>query len=76
VTELRDLGLLKLFFGADPPALAAARLAVHRVKLAEYEALAGGELPRGPRLALESGIGHEREWIRFWERLAREGEGA
>src|SRR5262245_49058228 len=29
-TELRDLALLKLFFGADPAALAAPQLDVHR----------------------------------------------
>jgi DNA-binding PadR family transcriptional regulator len=71
--ELRDPGLLKLFFGADPKPLAAARLEAHRAKLAEYEALRGddtGAGPRGPWLALESGIGHEREWIRFWAELA------
>ncbi len=73
LAELRDLGLLKLFFGADPGELAAARLEAHRAKLAEYEEV--HRSPRlqelkGPRLALEAGIGHQREWIRFWERLA------
>jgi PadR family transcriptional regulator, regulatory protein AphA len=72
-TELRDPGLLQLFFGADPKALAARQLAVHRERLEEYERLrqvAGSEAPPGPRLALESGIGHEREWVRFWAKLA------
>ncbi len=72
LSELRDLGLLKLFFGADPAELAEVQLEAHRRKLAEYEALRGfdqGEEPRGPWLTLESGIGHQREWIRFWERL-------
>ena len=73
-TELRDPGLLQLFLGADPAALAEVQLRTHRAKLAEYEAMhdssqAGG-LP-GPRLALEAGLAHEREWIRFWERLAQ-----
>jgi DNA-binding PadR family transcriptional regulator len=71
--ELRDLGLLKLFFGADPVALAEVQLGAHERKLAEYEAfrrLDSGDGPRGPWLALESGIGHEREWIRFWSKLA------
>jgi DNA-binding PadR family transcriptional regulator len=73
-TELRDPGLLKLFFGADPRRLAAPQLEAHRTKLAEYEALhasmnAGGG-PSGPRLALEAGIAHEREWVRYWRRLA------
>jgi PadR family transcriptional regulator AphA len=71
-TELRDLGLLQLFFGADPAGLATAQLAVHERKLAEYEQVrqAGEDRPRsGPALALEAGIGHEREWVRFWKGL-------
>ena len=71
--ELRDPGLLKLFFGADPAGLAAARLEAHRAQLRSYEErldAAGDEGPRGPRLTLEAGIAHEREWVRFWERLA------
>jgi DNA-binding PadR family transcriptional regulator len=73
-TELRDPGLLKLFFGADPAVLAPAQLGVHERKLAEYERLraaAGDEDRSGPLLSLEAGIGHEREWVRFWRRLAR-----
>jgi DNA-binding PadR family transcriptional regulator len=72
-TELRDLGLLQLFFGADPAPLAVVQLAVHEDKLAEYEAMrAEDDEPRdsGPSLALEAGIAHEREWVRFWRRLA------
>jgi PadR family transcriptional regulator, regulatory protein AphA len=72
-TELRDLALLKLFFGADPGALAKVQLEIHRAKLAEYEALARGAVdgePSGPLISLEAGIGHEREWVRFWKRLA------
>jgi DNA-binding PadR family transcriptional regulator len=72
-TELRDPGLLQLFFGADPAALAERQLAVHAERLAGYEALLdalGSEGPAGPRLALEAGIGHEREWVRFWSELA------
>jgi len=72
-TELRDPGLLQLFLGADPATLAHAQLAVHRERLDEYaalaEALADGT-PEGVRLALESGLGHEREWVRFWSRVA------
>src|SRR5436190_18726028 len=73
-TELRDLALLKLFFGADPAGLAAEQLEVHEAALAEYERLrsrlAAARGDRGPRLTLESGIGHEREWVRFWSKLA------
>ena len=28
-------------------------------------------MPEGVRLALEAGIGHEREYVRFWSRLAK-----
>jgi DNA-binding PadR family transcriptional regulator len=72
LSELRDLGLLKLFFGADPKQLAEVQADAHRRKLAEYEALKRfdfGQEPRGPWLTLESGIEHEREWLRFWEKL-------
>jgi PadR family transcriptional regulator AphA len=72
--ELRDLALLKVFFGADPGVVAPGQLAAHRRKLAEYQALreslgADREL-EGPVRALEAGIAHEREWVRYWERLA------
>ena len=71
-TELRDPGLLQLFFGAAPGPLAEAQRAIHAERLAEYERLreeADG-WPEGARLVLESGIGHEREWLRFWEQVA------
>jgi len=74
LTELRDPGLLKLFFGADPKALAEAQVPVHQRKLAGYEELLtemGAGIPAGIRLSLESGIGHEREWVRFWSKLAK-----
>lgn len=70
--ELRDPSLLKLFFGADPKEIAEEQVDAHRQKLAEYEAmqrLDRGAKPRGPWLALEAGIGHERASIRFWKRL-------
>jgi PadR family transcriptional regulator AphA len=74
--EVRDAGTLKLFFGADPAKLAVSQLEAHRRQLASYEQLrdtAAGDsadFPRGMRLALEAGIGHEREYIRFWSELA------
>jgi hypothetical protein len=61
-----------VFFGADPARVAAARLEGHREKLARYEALKArddGTGPRGPWLALESGLRHEREWIAYWQDL-------
>ncbi len=74
--ELRDIGLLKLFFGADPRVIAPAQLEAHRAKLAEYEAMrqeAEGLGPDGPRLVLESGIDHERAYVDYWERLLEGG---
>ena len=68
-TRLRDPGLLKLFFGADPAALGAIQLETHERVLREYQEMA--PLPaEGPNLVLEAGIGHEREYVRFWKRLA------
>ena len=71
-TELRDLGLLQLFFGANPKAVAEVQLRIHGDALARYEQLheGAGEWPEGARLVLESGIGHEREWLRFWKGVA------
>jgi PadR family transcriptional regulator AphA len=74
--ELRDPGILKLFFGANSRALGAVQLDMHRRRLAAYEHLrdqgrAGGvDTESGPLLALEAGIGHEREYIRFWQKIA------
>jgi DNA-binding PadR family transcriptional regulator len=69
--ELRDASTLKLFFGGDPAPLAQAQLEAHGHRLKEYEQLlaqaAGAS--RGQVLALECGIGHEREFIRFWSAL-------
>jgi PadR family transcriptional regulator, regulatory protein AphA len=73
VPELRDLGMLKLFLGADPKALGQAQLAAHRAKLDEYyeiRKLDQGIDPRGPWIALEAGIEYEKQMIRFWKRLA------
>jgi PadR family transcriptional regulator AphA len=73
LAELRDPGLLKLFFGADARTLAVARVEAHRGKLAEYEARLAFDLgsePRGPWLTLAAGVAHEREWVRFWSELA------
>jgi DNA-binding PadR family transcriptional regulator len=72
-TELRDAGLLQLFLGAEPEGVAKRQLEAHEQRLLEYEALSRAlpaEVPRGMRLSLEAGIGHEREWVRFWRALA------
>lgn len=71
--EVRDPGLLKLFFGADPARLAPTELERHERKLARYEATMaayGATMPPGPRLALEAGIAHEHTWLAYWRGLA------
>ena len=73
VPELRDLGMLKLFLGADPEALGVVQLAAHEAKLQEYyeiRKLDQGIEPRGPWIALEAGIQYEKQMIRFWRGLA------
>jgi PadR family transcriptional regulator AphA len=72
LTELRDLALLKVFFGADPKSIAAAQAPAHQAQLAEYEKVreSAESLPEGPRISLEAGIEAERIWAGFWSRLA------
>jgi PadR family transcriptional regulator, regulatory protein AphA len=71
--ELRDAGLLKLFFGADPKTLAPPQLEAHGERLREYEEVLEQcremNAPAGIIHAIEAGIGHEREYVRFWKRL-------
>ena len=73
--ELRDAGLLKLFFGADSKTLAPEQLEAHEEKLREYEAQLEEcrriDAPEGVIHAIEAGIGHEREYVRFWSRLKK-----
>jgi PadR family transcriptional regulator AphA len=74
MAELRDPGILRLFFGGNPERLARAQLSTHRQRLAELESLAeamAGQpgIPRGFRLTVAAGLGHEREWVRFWGQL-------
>ncbi len=74
LAELRDPGLLRLSLGAPPGPLAAAQLAAHEAKLAEYEALdeaAGEVLTEGQRLTLRAGLAHERVWVAFWSEIAQ-----
>jgi PadR family transcriptional regulator AphA len=76
LSELRDPGLLKLFFGADQAELAAVQLEAHKRQLREYEELRAadtGDGPRGPWQTLDAGIAHERVWIRFWSALSADG---
>ncbi len=72
--ELRDPGLLKLAFGSDARSLASAQLPVHEERLRHFQELlrvleaAGATVEQ--RLVVESGIGHEREYVRFWKKVA------
>jgi len=72
--ELRDPGLLKLAFGGDAQTLATAQLSAHEDRLEELRRLARtlemAGAPEEQRLVAEAGIGHSREYIRFWKKLA------
>jgi DNA-binding PadR family transcriptional regulator len=73
IPELRAPALLKLFFGADPAALAPLQIEAYRRQLAEYEAIRDSmpdSVPEGPRLALDAGIANARQQIEWWEALA------
>lgn len=73
LTELRDLALLKVFFGADTKAMGATQVPAHEERLAEYEEFwetAGEGLTEGMRITLNAGIEAERGWVEFWSRLA------
>jgi PadR family transcriptional regulator AphA len=83
-TELRDLGLLQLFFADLEPAttraIAQEQLALHRTQLAVYEA-GRTAAPRGPRstsptveqwrgVTLRMGLLYERAAVEFWAAVA------
>lgn len=77
-TQVRDLGLLKLFFAGliDEDAareLARAQAAVHRERLAAYEAVAGAKAQSPddlyPLETLRMGLMVERAFVAFWESL-------
>lgn len=73
--ELRDISLLKVFFGADPRPIAREQAGAHRAKLLEYRELEqelDGAEDTGQLTALRAGIGHETEWVRYWADLAGE----
>ncbi len=80
-TEIRDLGLLKLFFGAQATAaqreaLAAEQHRSHTTRRTEYEVLreAVAEVATAPELAtLEMGLRFERAAVAFWAELLEEG---
>lgn len=72
--EVRDPGLLKIYFGADPKAVAAAQTAAHAARLKEWEnlrqALSGYDVPEGPGITLDAGIDWGRAITKFWSSLS------
>ena len=71
--QLRDLAIMKIFFGAPPHPLARTRLLFHQARLKEYELLreTSGLAPSGARTALEAAIAHERTAVRFWSDVSK-----
>lgn len=71
--QLRDLAILKVFFGAAPEDIARVRVLAHQARLKDYEFLreAGGLTHEGPRRAIEAAIAHERTSIRYWSELSK-----
>lgn len=72
--ELRDLSLLKLYFGADAGKLAEEQIERHSQALSDYVEIeqVAEHLPPGVQRALAAGLGHEREYVRFWQSLIDE----
>lgn len=78
-TEIRDLGLLQLFFGAlvdheDVVELARAQELAHTDRLAEYRAIdqqtSGPEMSY-PRDTLRLGLAFEEAAVAFWRSMAK-----
>jgi PadR family transcriptional regulator, regulatory protein AphA len=72
--ELRDVSLIKLFFGADPHPIAERQVAAHEQMLTTYEELhsmlsLAPDSPRGPISTLEVGIRHEEAMVAYWRSL-------
>jgi DNA-binding PadR family transcriptional regulator len=76
-TEIRDLAVLKLFFGsqAEPDhlrVLAERAAAAHRKRLAEYEAIAAmSGIDVHERSTLELGLRYEQNAIAYWEEVSK-----
>lgn len=77
-TEIRDIGLLKLFFGGLVEGAAVAELAraqheAHRERLDEYEAIEGEQAPTPemtyPLTTLRLGLAFERAALAFWQSI-------
>lgn len=75
-TEVRDLGLLKLYFAgmAGPERIrqmAQEQIALHEERLAEYDALSAEmahyDKLRPHQVPIRMGYLHEQAWIAFWQ---------
>jgi DNA-binding PadR family transcriptional regulator len=74
-TQIRDTGLLKLFFGAGLSAdevaeLARAQEEAHRARLAVYESITGDAMDPRHAAVVHAGLLHERTFVDFWRELA------
>jgi hypothetical protein len=73
VPELRDPGVLKLFFGADPVVVAEYQVGILEAKLVESRALRAEVLAviaPGQLRALDLGIAHYEASAAIWRALA------
>jgi DNA-binding PadR family transcriptional regulator len=73
--QIRDTGLLKLFFGeglsADEVAeLARAQEEAHRARLAAYEAIADTVTNPNHAAVVHAGLLHERTFAEFWREIS------
>lgn len=85
-TQIRDLALLKLFFGelvpsAQVAALAVTRADAHRERLAVYEQIdavlrPAGVAARHEHATVRLGLAYERAAVQFWADIAAEWEPA
>ncbi len=73
--QIRDAGLLKLFFGDglspdEIRALAQAQEEAHRARLAVYEATAATVTNPSHAAVVHAGLLHERTFAEFWSEIA------
>ena len=73
--QIRDSGLLKLFFGdgmnaGEIAALARAQEEAHRARLAVYELIVDGITNPNHAAVVRAGLLHERTFADFWREVA------
>ena len=73
--EIRDIGLLKLFFGdladaADLVRLAEGQAAAHGERLGYYESIGSLNPPGAAGATIRLGIAYERAAVEFWRSIA------